>query len=867
MRSMLSSTRLLLGSSAFVLLVAAPALASAQTASGNTMRSYDIPRQSLGTALNTFAERSGVQIMFDPVVVRAKRNNSLSGRYGVNIALAEMLRGSGLAARPGAEGTIVVAEATAAAPGGNGSGSTTDAHMQTAQEGIGDIVVTASRRAENVQKAALSIQAFSSEALSRANITKPEDLNSVAPGVSIGTAGSYPQVYIRGVGNFGSQAYSEGAVAFNLDGVYISRSWATRGMFYDLERVEVLKGPQGTLYGRNASGGAINAITKRPDIDKLDGFAELQFGNYDFIQGTAAINIPFGDTLAIRASGQLVSRDGYLTDGYNDDKTQAARLQLLWKPGENFSLLLKGNYQHTGGQGGGPVLKPQLPGNKFRGASDPAVAAIIRAQPGTGAVLVTPGDDGYIDVDVYAIGGELNWDLGFGTLTVIPAYREAKLRNLSYISSFYSQNNEHDKQASAEVRLGNDGEVLKWVVGGYYFNEHQSNIRGLPLQRVLQGITAQNTPDFDQRIRSYAFFGQATYSLTNELRVTGGLRYTYERKLLSGLLSSYGFRNAAGACTAGRVFDPQTVAVPLFCRLDVPLSGRLSYNSVTYKAGLEYDVGPYSMAYANISTGFKSGGFYSAPPPNTFRPEKLTAIEGGVKNRFLENRLQVNVEAFYWRYRDHQEAHIGPTVIPGFFTFVTENAGRAESYGSDLDMIYRPTAWDEINLKVQYNKTKYNSFKYSYPSANFGAPVVGCLIGPLVAGSQTVDCRGKRLVRAPKWSGAAGYSHTLDLGSRGKLTAGADVQFSSSADLSIEFLRSTRQSAYAIGNFDLTYTSDGGRWIVSAFMRNIWDEAVATNINRSPFITNANPLVSPDGLIVASLRPPRTFGGRVRFNF
>jgi iron complex outermembrane recepter protein len=179
-------------------------------------------------------------------------------------------------------------DAPRAAPGGAGDSI-----------GLSEVIVTAARRAEDVQRAALSIQALSSDALTKGNITNPEDLNSIAPGVSIAATGAVPQVYVRGVGNYSANSYAEAAVAFNLDGVYISRPWASRGMFYDLERVEVLKGPQGTLYGRNASGGAINIITVQPKLGETSGFAELQVGNYNLVQGTAAVNVPLGDTLAL----------------------------------------------------------------------------------------------------------------------------------------------------------------------------------------------------------------------------------------------------------------------------------------------------------------------------------------------------------------------------------------------------------------------------------------------------------------------------------------------------------------------------------------------------------------------------------------
>lgn len=756
------------------------------------------------------------------------------------------------------------------APSTAGSTQSSTAPSNAAGQAVlSEIVVTASRRAENVQRAALSIQALSSEALTRANVTKPEDLNSIATGVQIGTGANYPQVYIRGIGNAATNALAESAVAFNLDGVYISQAQSTRGMFYDLERVEVLKGPQGTLYGRNASGGAINVITVKPKLGAMGGFAEVQAGNYDAIQGTAAVNLPLGDTAAIRASGQLVDRDGYLTDGYNDEEIHSGRLQWLWQPSADLSLLLNGNYQDVGGKGTGSVVSPQLPGDKFRGASDPAVTAIYRAQPGIGSLLVHPEDDGYVDYTTYAAGAEVNWNLGFATLTVLPAYRDSILRERTYVPGFLVANEQHLKQSSVEARLGNDGEQLKWVVGAYYFDLQQNNRHGRPAQVVLQGVSGQSTPQFDLNTRSYALFGQTTYSVTERLRLTGGLRYTHERKLIDTLLN--GFSLASGTpptCGSGTVFDPTSVAAPpLVCRRDIPVIGELTYENVTYKAGVEFDLAAHSMAYANLSTGFKSGGFFQAPEPNTFRPEKLRAFEVGVKNRFLENRLQVNLEGFFWLYSDHQETSIGPTAIPGYFVQRTFNAGEAKSYGADIDILFLATSHDELSLKIQYNKTNYDSFTFSYPSARFGMPATGCEVGPEINGFREVDCSGKRLTRAPLWSGNAGYTHTFDLQDYGTLAASADVQFSSAADLSTEFLPPSRQDTYAMGNFDLTYMADGGRWAVSAFVRNIWDEAVLTQPVRSPFITQADPLADPYGLFIATVRPPRTYGARIRFNF
>lgn len=763
--------------------------------------------------------------------------------------------------------TSLIASSAAFAQTSESPPAPNQSETETSQAGIADIVVTASRREENVQKSALSIQAISSETLSRSGVTRPEDLSAIAPGVSMATGGNVPQTYIRGVGNYSTANYAESAVAYNIDGVYVSRGWALRGSFFDLDRVEVLKGPQGTLYGRNASGGAINLITVRPRLGETSGRVVLEAGNFDLMRGEAAINLPIGETLAVRASGQITSRDGYLSDGTEDEESQSVRLRMLWEPNPDVSLLLNGGYQHIGGKGAGAVVNPKLPGTSpWRSISDPAVEAIFRAQPGIGPFLTVPGTDTFLDVDVYTIGAELNWDFGPAQLTVLPAYRDSKISDRIYLPGFLVEDNEHDKQTSLEARLSNASDRLTWVIGAYYFNEDQANLPGRDILFVDQGITIQrNMEGFRSRIRSYAGFGQATFSVTDALRLTGGLRYTYERKTQDGTFF--------------------TASFPFFVPVTASLNqAPLVYKNWTYKAGFEFDLAPRSMLYGSLSTGFKSGGFFLGPPAfapgdrtNTFKPEKLTAFEMGVKNRFFDNKLQLNLEAFYYRYRDHQESHVGPTSIPNIFSFITENAGRAKSYGLDLDMVYLPTPNDQISIKVQYNKSKYDSFTYNFPSGALHAPAnTGCETslanpgGPVDPGQTTIlDCSGFQLVRAPTWSGTAGYDHTFELAGGAKIVAGARTQFASSSFLSIDFLPTAKQGSYATFDADLSYTTSDGRLTVTGYVRNITKEAVRTQAFVSTFVAPfpINPLAGPDGLVLTGIRPPRTFGARASFSF
>ena len=201
---------------------------------------------------------------------------------------------------------------------------------ETPTDQLADIIVTAQRRSESLQRAAIAIDVVSGDALARSGITSPLQLGAAIPSLAAQPAGGPNTIFfLRGVGNFTNNGYSDPALAFNYDGVYVGRPTSTAGMFYDLARVEVLKGPQGTLYGRNATAGAINVIPARPRLGETSGFVDVGYGNYNAVTAQGAINLPIGTDVALRVSGNLSTHDGYLSDGTNDEKTVGARLQLL----------------------------------------------------------------------------------------------------------------------------------------------------------------------------------------------------------------------------------------------------------------------------------------------------------------------------------------------------------------------------------------------------------------------------------------------------------------------------------------------------------------------------------------------------------
>jgi iron complex outermembrane receptor protein len=728
-----------------------------------------------------------------------------------------------------------------------------------ASEGLQEIVVTAQRREENLQKAAIPVNAVTGETLTSQGITQATDLTRLVPALQVAPASSFTQIYLRGVGTFGANAFAEQGVAFNLDGVYLSRPAAPAALFYDLERMEVLKGPQGTLYGRNATGGAVNLITTKPKLGDVGGFVTAEYGNYDAVKASGAINLPLGDKAAFRLSGQYVNRDGYFSDGYDDEDSQAVRAQLRLDTGDGFNMNLMVDYGHVGGQGSGGTIMPLLAGKRRLGPSDPAVlAAYVARAPAPPVPQIMARSDGYQDNDYYGAAITANADLGFATLTVIPAWRKTDLDFVSYASSFLIDVTEKSDQMSLETRLANQSDQLKWVLGAYYFTEDTS-----ARQFFNQGSNGTRI-NSELQTRSYAVFGEATYSVSDRFRVTGGIRYTHDNK-----------QQVTEAHTLPFVgFVPPAFPnfIPIILDLRTDATSDVNFRKTTWKAGVEFDAGPRSLLYATVATGFKSGILYSALGQNYSAPERMTAYTIGSKNRFFDNRLQLNLEAFYWDYKDQQISHLAPVQVgssPGgpIFgpVFKTENAGAATIYGLEMEMLWQPTRNDLLSVNLQYLHSNYDDLRYQAYSVTGPAPIIGCGVTPTAqigasaaARIYNVDCSGKPLVNAPKWVLNAGYDHIFDLGGSGRITAGVDTRIESSRYLSLDFLALGRQGSYMMSNARLTYETASGQLAVTAFVNNLENELVFSNSLQSP---------AKAGVIYNQLRPPRTYGvrGTVKF--
>lgn len=760
----------------------------------------------------------------------------------------------------------------------------TGAHAQetTASEGtndsggLADIVVTAQRREESLQRTALAVSAVSADQMANAGIADVTDLTKLVPSLVVQPAtGTSVGFYLRGVGALVGNAFTENPVAFNVNQIYIARPAGLLGTFYDLERVEVLKGPQGTLYGRNATGGAINVIPKRPELGRYGGSIELEAGNYQLLRGQAAVNLPLGETAAIRIAGRASTRDGYLSDGYDDENGQALRGSLLFEPTSRVSALLVADYFHQGGNGPGGVLVPSplaplAPDVDRRiGGADPISTAALyagilasplpppakAAGPGLPGIL-PPQQDGFVDSEFWGVALNLDIDLDFATLTVIPGYRDSRPNYLTYSGGYYGRVIEVAKQKSLEVRLSsNGGGPFQYVVGGYYFDEDQSSFNHFVQGNVLSTKFAANLTN-----RSAAIFGQATYELFDRFRLLGGARYSNERKRQNTGLTQTGV-------FAGNPVDPfnNTVA-------PVMVAGKAKFEKVTWKAGIEWDAGDRNLVYANVATGFKSGGFFVAALDNTFDPETITAYTLGSKNRFLDNRLQLNIEAFYWDYKDQQVNYIGPVrninaagnVVIGQ-ALRTANAGASRIYGAEAELSFQLSPVDLFMANVQYLDAKYTNFTYLASSASPAPPRTACSTTvtadpsfPLPPPGTTflVDCSGRTQINTPKWSVNLSYERTFPLGEGLDLLLGARTKIESSRILSPEYLPEERQGSYMQSDLFAQIKSADG-WSLTAYVNNLENETVYAGSSLRP--------VFP--VVYNILRAPRTYGLRGSFEF
>lgn len=698
--------------------------------------------------------------------------------------------------------------------------------------GLQEIVVTAERREESVQKAPLTIQVIGANSLKESGIVSVVDISKLTTGVQIGVGGSSTQIYIRGVGDFAFNPLANPGVAFNVDGVYIARPDGLGGNFYDVARVEVLKGPQGTLYGRNANGGSINVITNEARLNQTSGDFNVEYGNFNLIHTDGAVNLALGDSAAVRVAANAVHRSGYLSDGTNDDVQQGGRVRFKWQPTEDITLRLNGDYSHIGGDNGGYTYLPRRPGaDPWEGVGSQAAIAYRGSFPPLGPLLDTSIPDTRQDTKIWSLSGQLDWRFPFATLTVLPAFRDTDVYSLSYPGFRYEQPNKV-RETTLETRLGNSASGLTWVVGGYFF--HESGTGDI---NILESDIVQNTQiNYNPKTTAYAVFGQATYEIISGLRIIGGARYTYEKRSLRGnYLDNRPVPFGEGEGTVLETFNTAE-----------------NFNGVTYKAGLEYDLAPQNLLYLTTSTGFKAGGLNeTVPPAAVYRPETLQAYELGSRNRFLDNHLQTNFGLYDWKYKHLQDQRV--TFDPlNTINLLTYNVGDATIRGATIDLVYKPFQYDTISTSVEYSDSHYDSFRAQVPTAVFFPGSVGCPTTQV--GHETVaNCAGYQVARVPKYTGTFGYEHDFTVPGDALIAVTGGGKFATRQWVATDFIPGESVAGFVTFDLNVTYVAKDDRFSVGAFIRNIADRSYYTGGFEQPFIA---------GLFAANIAAPRTFGVR-----
>lgn len=813
--------------------------------------------------------------------------------------------------------------------------------------GLDVIVVTAQRKSESLQDAAIPINAATGEDLTRAGVADATTLNNVAPALFVTAGGGANAGYfVRGVGNFTNNGYTSPAVAFNVDGVYIGRPSSTIASFLDVSVVEVLKGPQGTLYGRNATGGAINVIPTKPKIGENSGYVTASYGNYDAYGVEGALNIAIADEGALRIAASVNEHDGYNRDGTNDAKDFAVRGQFYTEPSDNFNFRLSMDYSTQKGIGPGtsilgnytlfPAFGPAssgrldgpVPGWNFRPApadvsapftglhtpeslaftSDVATAPLF--SPFAGFVYPSR-DDSY-----FGVNAELNFDLGGVDLVVIPAYRRSKLDNQFNGPPFKAAINKDDaEQYSVEARLSGSTGPLDWIVGAYYFDEQ---VKG---ENSFNQFGTISHNSFDSQSDSLAFFGRATFNVTDELRLVGGIRHTDENRSIDAFATAtagvcledpagrppscahvptlpvgltladtlgaidpslFPAANPAvafnpdGAEGVGQVFPygPFNIFAPAqfgpgALLIITPNSIRKSGGDkeFTYRAALEYDITPDNLLYASFENGFRAGGFNLARGREEYAPEFIDAFTIGSKNRFFDNRVELNAELFYWKYKGQQLAALGVDT-DGNNAFYTRNVGESSIKGVDIDFQFLATETTRIRGGVQYLDAKYDRYSFEQldladpgDPPNFLRPVTGCdatqqPIDPVSGkGSYIVDCSGKQALNSPKWTANLGIEQSVEFGDL-ELIGTVDGRYRGSREIGFNYIPESRVGSNFTMDASLTLGDIDDRWSLTGFIRNLTNEAVPSIVQLG------------SGNIVGSVyQPPRTYGVRAKFNF
>ncbi len=783
---------------------------------------------------------------------------------------------------------------------------------------IEEIIITAEKRDATMMNTALAVSAFDQAALDRNGVTKVEDLSQLVPNfkfgeLNLGFGGA--QLTIRGISNDAITNDGDPSIALHMDGVYMPRISSGNALFYDVERVEILRGPQGTLYGRNTTSGTVNIIPKRPSNER--GFdAEVTGGSDSLISFKGAFNIPLSDNVAGRIAFIYAERDGLrgnnpAPDGDDLDEI-GVRASLLFDLNENVSILLTGDYFEQSGNGTAMTAVPYDRSFDLSGFQYP-----FSPDPQDFPLNTTPRTD---NAD-YGFKGELNWGLGRTELTVIGAFRVNERANtvdrdgtdeiptVADLCRFnppprpctanvgptvgnFAVTDQESEAVTFEVRLASDNpdSPFEWLLGAYYFDEELDTdfdafleglrgagflgpnlvppLPGPPAFLVLAADPAVRVNRFtDQASESLAFFGQGslTFGANDEFKITAGIRTTEDDKD-DGDGSYVGFTldplTAPPTIDAGS-FDPTSPGAPT-CTAN---NGAItifrcqirnqsdSWSETTFKLGFDWRPVEDWLFYVSATEGYRSGGFND---DNTFNPETLLAYEAGAKGRFMGGRAQADFSLFYYDFEDQQVSQVVSAQI------ITRNAAESTLRGIEFTGTFVPTDKTRIDITAAYLDAEYDVFTD--------------VDDPQTPGVVPEDLSGNKFSKAPQFSLNFGIEpYIFDFANGATLTPRINFHYEDGYFLLPFNNPQNRQPNHTRTDLRLNLRfGDDGKYSLEAWVKNIEDDDVLgaqfTTPNSLLVPPNAPFIGLPPGpgreeLLLGSYLPPRTFGLTFRASF
>ena len=681
---------------------------------------------------------------------------------------------------------------------------------------VEDIIVTAQKRSERLQDVPIAVTSVKGEQLSALGVDSAIDLRVAAPSLNSADASGFLVNSIRGIGSFNFAALAESPVGLYIDGVYVASAQASELTLNNIQSVEVLKGPQGTLFGRNSTGGVVHIITAAPS-DVPTGRFSVGYANYETVTGRAYISGGLGDGLAADfAFSGRTQRKGWgknIITGSAVGKNKhdiSLRSKLLWNPGPNTSVTLIGNYW-DGNDGRGTLtaypgkLSGPVPGrvNPDLGYNTDSNTDYFRTGSSGGVTLKIDHD--FDKIKIRSISAYRKYD------TFVAEDIDFTPFNLLSISSF-----KRDEQFTQELQISSIGSSpLTWTTGLYYFN---ANSRYRPLTLNLTGAGAILTLYDTLTAKSGAAYGQATYEILDDTHLTVGGRYTTERR--------------------ADIDASQILQIP-FLGLTIPASfpdRRVTANKFTYRVSLDHRFSDEALVYASLNTGFKSGGYNpNAHGQAPYRPETVTAYEVGLKTDLFDRHLRFNVAGFYYDYKSIQVQKLNNTSI------VVINGASARIYGADIDFTAVLSNAFTLTGGINWISPKFKNF----PICSISSPEGG---HPLSTGS----CDGNQIPFAAKFTASLAANYSTDLAG-GRLLGTANVYYNSGYFFEPDNV--LKQPRYAKLGASVKWTSERGL-SVGLFGRNL------TNRRTTGFAAS-----QADGNVVASFAEPRTYGITLGYEF